>query len=70
MFVPSQTPADIVAKLHRELQKALQAPAVKDKLATLGVEPMPLTTAEFDAQVKQEVARDATFAKAAGLKPN
>jgi tripartite-type tricarboxylate transporter receptor subunit TctC len=70
VFMPSQTPADIVAKFHQELQKALQAPAVKDKLAALGVEPMPLTTAEFDAQVKQEVARYATFAKAAGLKPN
>jgi hypothetical protein len=30
----------------------------------------PLTTADFDVQVKQEIARDATFAKAAGLKPN
>jgi len=70
VFMPSQTPANIVAKFHQELQKALQAPAVKDKLAALGVEPMPLTTAEFNAQVKQEVARYATFAKAAGLKPN
>ena len=70
MFTPSQTPADIVAKFHQELQKALQAPAVKDKLAALGIEPMPLTTAKFDAQVKQEVARYVTFAKAVGLKPN
>jgi tripartite-type tricarboxylate transporter receptor subunit TctC len=70
VFVPSHTPAEIIAKLHEELQKALQAPAVKDKLAALGVEPMPLTTADFDAQVKQEIARYATFAKAAGLKPN
>jgi len=31
---------------------------------------MPLTTADFDVQVKREIARDATFAKAAGLKPN
>jgi tripartite-type tricarboxylate transporter receptor subunit TctC len=43
---------------------------VKERLAALGVEPMPLTTADFDVQVKQEIARDATFAKAAGLKPN
>jgi tripartite-type tricarboxylate transporter receptor subunit TctC len=49
---------------------ALQAPAVKDKLAALGVEPMPLTTAAFGAQVKEEISRYATFAKAAGLKPN
>ena len=31
---------------------------------------MPLTTAEFDAQVKKEIVLYATFAKAAGLKPN
>lgn len=70
VFVPSQTPAEIVAKLHQELQMALQAPAVKDKLAALGVEPMPLTTAAFGAQVKEEISRYATFAKVAGLKPN
>jgi tripartite-type tricarboxylate transporter receptor subunit TctC len=70
VFAPSQTPAEIVAKLHQELQMALQAPAVKDKLAALGVEPMPLTTAAFGAQVKEETSRYATFAKAAGLKPN
>jgi tripartite-type tricarboxylate transporter receptor subunit TctC len=70
VFVPSQTPAEIVAKLHQELQIALQAAAVKEKLAALGVEPMPLTTAAFGAQVKEEISRYATFAKAAGLKPN
>jgi tripartite-type tricarboxylate transporter receptor subunit TctC len=70
VFVPVHTPADIIAKLHQELQRALRAPAVKDKLAALGVEPMPLTAADFDAQVKQEIARYAPFAKAAGLKPN
>jgi tripartite-type tricarboxylate transporter receptor subunit TctC len=70
IFVPNHTPTEIIAKFHQELQKALQTPAVKDKLAALGVEPMPLTTADFDSQVKQEVVRYAAFAKAAGLKPN
>ena len=46
---------EIVAKLNQEPQKALQAPAVKEKLATLGVEAMPLTAAEFDDQVKKEI---------------
>ena len=70
VFMPAKTPPEIVAKLNQELQKALQAPAVKQKLATLGVEAMPLTAAEFDAQVKKEIVVYATFAKAAGLKPN
>jgi tripartite-type tricarboxylate transporter receptor subunit TctC len=70
VFMPARTPPEVVAKFHTELQKALQAPAVKQKLVTLGVEAMPLTAAEFDAQVKKEITVYATFAKAAGLKPN
>jgi tripartite-type tricarboxylate transporter receptor subunit TctC len=49
VFLPAKTPPDIVAKLHAELRKALDAPAVKEKLVTLGAEPMPLTAAQFDA---------------------
>jgi tripartite-type tricarboxylate transporter receptor subunit TctC len=70
IFAPAKTPPDIVAKLHQELRKALDAPILKEKLATLGVEPMPLTAAQFDAQVKKEIVTYATFAKAAGLKAN
>jgi tripartite-type tricarboxylate transporter receptor subunit TctC len=50
--------------------KALQAPAVKERLATLGIEPMPLTAAQFDGQVKNEIATYAVFAKKAGLQTN
>jgi tripartite-type tricarboxylate transporter receptor subunit TctC len=70
VFAPAHTPPGIVAKLHQEMQKALLVPAVREKLATLGVEPMPLTSAEFDAQVMKEIAVYGSFAKAAGLKPN
>jgi tripartite-type tricarboxylate transporter receptor subunit TctC len=69
VFMPAKTSPEIVAKFHTELRKALESPAVKEKLATLGVEAMPLTSAEFDAQVKKEIVVYATFAKAAGLKP-
>ena len=69
IIVAAKTPPEIVAKFHAELRKALEAPAVKEKLATLGVEAMPLSSAEFDAQVKKEIVVYATFAKAAGLKP-
>jgi tripartite-type tricarboxylate transporter receptor subunit TctC len=70
MFAPAKTPRDIVDKLNRELALAVQAPAVREKLGALGVEAMPMTPAEFDAYVKGELVRYATFAKAAGLKPN
>jgi tripartite-type tricarboxylate transporter receptor subunit TctC len=70
VFAPAHTPPGIVAKLHQEMQKALQVQAVREKLATLGVEPMLLTSAEFDTQVMKEIAVYGSFAKAAGLKPN
>ena len=70
IFMPAKTPPDIVAKMHAEMRKALEPPAVKEKLAKLGVEPMPLTAAEFDAQVKKEIGTYAVFAKAAGMPVN
>jgi tripartite-type tricarboxylate transporter receptor subunit TctC len=69
VFMPAKTPPEIVAKFQAEMQKALDAPAVKEKLKTLGVEAMPMSTAEFDAQVKKEFVTYTSFAKAAGLKP-
>ena len=70
VFMPAKTPPDVVAKMNGELRKAMEVPAVKEKLATLGVEPMPAPVAQFDAQVKQEVIDYGAFAKAAGLKAN
>ena len=70
IFMPAKTPPEIVAKLHSELRKTLELPALKERLATLGMEAMPLTAAAFDVQVKQEIVAYAAFAKAAGLKAN
>jgi tripartite-type tricarboxylate transporter receptor subunit TctC len=68
LFLPAKTPRDIVDKLHRETLKALQEPKVRDKLATLGVEPMVMTSSDFDAHVEKEIAVNAALVKAVGLK--
>jgi tripartite-type tricarboxylate transporter receptor subunit TctC len=70
MFVPAKTPREIVDKLHQETQKALRHPNVVAKFAPQGVEPMPLTPAEFDALVKKEIDANKALVKAAGLKFN
>ena len=70
LFLPAKTPRDIVDKLHRETLKALQAPKVRDKLVALGVDPMVMTPAEFDAHVEKEIAVNAALVKAAGIKPD
>jgi tripartite-type tricarboxylate transporter receptor subunit TctC len=70
LFLPAKTPRDIVDKLHRETLKALQVPKVRDKLVTLGLDPMVMTPAEFDAHVEKEIAVNAALVKAVGIKPD
>ena len=70
IFMPAKTPSDIIEKFHREAMKAMQLPNVKERLQTLGMEPMPLTPAEFDARVGAEIGTTGVLAKAAGLQPN
>jgi tripartite-type tricarboxylate transporter receptor subunit TctC len=69
MFVPKQTPRDIVGRLHDETAKAVQSTAVKEKLAKLGVEPMVMTPEDFDARVAKEAGIAKTLAKAVGIAP-
>ena len=68
MFVPAKTPRPIVERLHREVQKALALPVVKERLAPLGIEPMPLSPGEFDALVRNEIESNLAVVKAANLK--
>ena len=68
MLVPAKTPRPIVDKLHAEVQKVLQLPAVIDKFKPQGVEPLPVTPREFDAMIKKEIANNIEIVKKAGLK--
>jgi len=70
MFVPAKTPREIVARLHQETLKAMQAPEVAQRLARLGAEPMPMTPEQFDAYLRDEVAANAALVRAAGIKAN
>ena len=70
MFAPSKTPAPIVARLYQETRRALENPAVVQKLAKLGIDPMVLTSPAFDKLVREEVAINMRIAKAAGIKAN
>jgi tripartite-type tricarboxylate transporter receptor subunit TctC len=70
VFAPSKVPADIRAKLHDEIAKALQQPAVREKLVGLGADPMPLTSAQFETLVRSEIETNAQLVRAAGIKVN
>ena len=70
IFLPAKTPRDIIDRLHQETLKALNAPGVPEKLAQQGVDPMPITPAAFDAQIKREIDAILALTKAANLKFN
>ena len=70
LFLPAKTPPEIVDKLHQETRKAATSRAVVEKLAAQGIDTMPITAAEFDAQIKREIADSMTLVKAAGIKVN
>jgi len=67
LYLPARTPREIVDRLQQETAKALEAPAVKARLATLGVEPMPLSQPEFAKFIRGDIDANVALVKAAHI---
>ena len=65
---PAQTPRDIVARLSREVIKALESPDLRERLTAIGVDPWPGTPEELASLLRSETARYATIIKSIGLR--
>jgi len=70
LLAPAATPADIVARLNTESSKALESAVMKERLASLGLEPIGKSSAECNTFIKSEIAKWAPIVKAAGAKPD
>ena len=57
VLAPAGTPPDIVAKINAAVQKAIARPEVKERFATLGVEPLGGTPDEFAAFIRDDFAK-------------
>jgi len=68
IFMPSKTPRDIVEKFHAAAVKVLATPAMQQKLRQLAINPMPMTPAEMDKHVADELSANGRLIKAAGIK--
>jgi tripartite-type tricarboxylate transporter receptor subunit TctC len=66
---PAKTPAAIVQKLHDVTEKALEAPAVREKLVQLGVEIKPMSVDEFGRFFREDMAAMLQLAKEAHIEP-
>ena len=67
VFAPAGTPVDLVDKINRDVLGALASPEVKDRLAALGADAMPMTPGEFRTFVREEIGESAKVIKAAGI---
>ena len=65
---PSNTPADIIAKLNGEINAGLVDAKIKERLADLGGEPMPMATADFAKFIVDETEKWGKVVHAAGIK--
>jgi tripartite-type tricarboxylate transporter receptor subunit TctC len=54
---PAKMPADVVKRLHEELQKVITSPDFKQRLSAEAVEPMPMSTEQFGAYMAADFAR-------------
>ena len=70
MGVPAKTPRDIVARLHAETVKALNSPEIKARWTSLSQDNRIMTPEQFDAFLREDLARNAALIKAANLKFN
>ena len=68
LFLPANTPADIVARLNGAITKALRSDVLKQRVAKLGGQAAPCSPEEFTALIKEELAKYAEIVKVSGAR--
>ena len=67
-LVPVAAPKEVIARLHADIVRALNAPEVRDKLVTLGFDLVGSTPDAFAALIRNDIARFGRLIKAAGIR--
>src|SRR3954470_2689540 len=65
---PAGTPKEILVRLSSDIQKAMQAPDLKERYLALGLEPVASTPDEMAAFLKNEQARYGSIIRNANIK--
>jgi tripartite-type tricarboxylate transporter receptor subunit TctC len=69
LWGPAKMPADIAAKINKDVNAALASPDLRERLTKLGTVPGNLTIAQFTEFVRKEIDETKTILQAAGIKP-
>jgi tripartite-type tricarboxylate transporter receptor subunit TctC len=68
LFVPSKTPNDLVSKIAVTTAKIVREPAIREKLISLGVDPIGNSPQEFSEFLNQEFITYSRIAKERNIK--
>lgn len=67
LFAPADTPAEIVAKLNREIVRILALPEVDEALRINGLEAAPTTSAEFAKRIRNDTEQWSALIRKIGV---
>jgi tripartite-type tricarboxylate transporter receptor subunit TctC len=68
VLVAAKTPPEVIAKLHDAVVKSLNDAELREKLVSRGADPIPSTSEQFAAFLKDELAKWGRIAKESGAK--
>ena len=69
LWGPAKMPAEVAAKINRDVNAALASPDLRERLTKLGTAPGNLTIPQFTEFVGKEIAETTKILQAAGIKP-
>jgi tripartite-type tricarboxylate transporter receptor subunit TctC len=70
LAAPAGTPEPIIHRVNSETLAVLAMPDVREKFASLGMEPLGSTPAEFGAFIRSEIERLGKVVRASGARVN
>lgn len=70
VLAPAGTPREVVDRLHAEIVRVVQHPAVKERFAALGTEPVGNSPEEAAAFLRREIDKWTRVVKASGARPD
>jgi tripartite-type tricarboxylate transporter receptor subunit TctC len=67
-FAPAKTPPAIIARLQKEIARAVQTAEVKERFGQMGLDPVGGTSEELARRVRTDIEKWSAVAKAANIK--
>jgi tripartite-type tricarboxylate transporter receptor subunit TctC len=70
MAAPAGTPKEVLARWHSEIAKVLAVPEIREKMVSMGTDPVGSSPEEFAQFVKLETAKWTRIIRDAQIRPD